>query len=176
MARDILKSLFEVTLQEPKPAVEDISLRHETPGLGFPEERLDLPCPQCGGVMKLRRSTKFKRLFYGCQNFPECDCTHGAHSDGSPLGVPVDKATRKARICAHRVFDRLWRPEEGHKPLMSRHEAYRWLVKAMKLSPNDGHIASFTLEQCNQLQALVKKMHPMVLNAWDMILSDDEPF
>ena len=174
MTRTILESLFEVKL--PKPAVEDISLRHETPGLGFPEERIDLPCPQCGGIMKLRMSTKFKSLFYGCQNYPQCDATHGAHRDGSPRGTPGDKATRKARIRAHCVFDRLWQAVEGRDPIMSRPQAYTWLRKAMNLSPDEGHIANFTVEQCDRLQVLVKKLHPTVQNAWDKIASDDEPY
>ena len=178
MARTPLAYLFETALPEPKvpkPAVEDISLRHEPIGLGFPGERFDLMCPQCGATMRLRR-TKFGSLFYGCQSYPECDAGHGAHKDGSPQGVPGDKATRRARTCAHKVFDRLWDAKDGQKPIMSRHAAYAWLRKEMKLSEEKAHISHFNEAQCEQLQALVKKKYPGVKNAWDMIAGDDELF
>jgi ssDNA-binding Zn-finger/Zn-ribbon topoisomerase 1 len=160
-----------------KPADEDISLRHERPGLGFPGERFDLVCPQCGKLMRLRHSNKPPiRLFYGCSAWPDCDATHGAKRDGSPAGTPGDKETRHARICAHRVFDRLWNAKEGEKPIMNRHEAYEWLRKEMKLTGDDAHIGSFSKTQCDQLQALVKAKYPRVRNAWDKISGDEDLF
>ncbi|MDO8498193.1 MAG: type I DNA topoisomerase [bacterium] len=46
---------------------------------GFPEckhtenleEKLDIPCPDCGGEVVLRK-TKKGRPFYGCKNYPNC--------------------------------------------------------------------------------------------------------
>lgn len=46
---------------------------------GFPEcrntkpylEKIGVPCPDCGKEVVLRRTTK-GRIFYGCENYPEC--------------------------------------------------------------------------------------------------------
>lgn len=106
------------------------------------------PCPDCGGVMALRES-RFG-LFYGCENFPACRATHGAHPDGKPLGIPADRETKKARIAAHKAFDRMWR---GPKSDCSRGEAYRRLQLLMNLSADEAHIGRFTKAQCEQLGA-----------------------
>ena len=179
MARTPLAYLFKkALLKVPEPAVDDIGLRHESPGLGFPGEKLDLVCPQCGAEMRLRQSKNFKKspLFYGCSAWPACNATHGAKRDGSPVGLPGDQATRKARMYAHRVFDRLWDAKPGEMPIMSRYAAYAWLRKEMKLSEKDAHIGFFDTERCLQLEALVKKKFPGTKNAWDMIVGDDEPY
>lgn len=102
----------------------------------------------CGAPMQLRRSRYGK--FYGCTRYPECDGRHGAHPNGSPLGIPADKATREARIRAHEAFDRLWRSGEMRRP-----DAYRWLREQMGLSRSEGHISRFTAEQCERLVELV---------------------
>ena len=47
---------------------------------GYPEckntkpivHKLDIPCPLCGGDI-VRRRTKKRRIFYGCNNFPDCN-------------------------------------------------------------------------------------------------------
>lgn len=67
------------------------------------------PCPDCGAMLVLRRG-RFD-LFYGCERYPACRGSHGAHPDGRPLGIPADAATRKARNDAHGYFDRLWREQ-----------------------------------------------------------------
>jgi len=109
---------------------------------------LDHPCPECGGQMVLRNSRY--GLFYGCTGYPECRAAHGAHADGRPLGTPADAATKKLRIEAHAVFDRLWKGGS-----MSRSAAYRWLREAMELSEAEAHIGRFTSEQCLALMAKV---------------------
>lgn len=173
--RAVLEDLFETKLTSPpRAAVEDIGLRDERIGLGFPHERHDLKCPECGAGMKLRTSKH--GLFYGCEAYPACKCTHGAHNDGSPLGTPGNRETRKARIYAHRIFDRLWKAKVGEKPHMSRHQAYAWMRKTMGLSDSEGHLGSFTTEQCNMLVAHVLKKYPGVRNAWDKLAGDKELF
>ena len=37
-------------------------------------EKLDVPCPKCGGSILKRRSKK-GHTFYGCENYPTCDFT-----------------------------------------------------------------------------------------------------
>lgn len=88
--------------------------------------------------------------FWGCENFPECRATHGAHPDGRPLGHPADRETKQFRIQAHEIFDRWW-----HSRNMKRSEAYRAMQRLMDLSPDQAHIAMFDKEQCQQLIARI---------------------
>lgn len=91
--------------------------------------------------------------FYGCSGWPECSGTHGAHPDGSPLGIPADKATREARIRAHRAFDLLWR----RGSTSGRRRAYRALMRLMGISKAGAHIGRFTMEQCETLIERLEK-------------------
>lgn len=113
-----------------------------------PGERTDLRCPEpnCGALMRLRPS-KYG-LFYGCTTFPDCRSTHGAHPDGSPLGIPATGDTKKARIAAHAVFDRLWdRPHFRKKERKrARNDAYRWL--AAQIGVREIHIGELNVEEC----------------------------
>jgi ssDNA-binding Zn-finger/Zn-ribbon topoisomerase 1 len=84
--------------------------------------------------------------FYGCNRFPQCRATHGAHPDGRPLGIPANKETKQARIRAHDAFDRLWK---GGR--MTRAQAYGWMQRAMDLSKDEAHIGRFSIEQCEAL-------------------------
>lgn len=81
-----------------------------------------------------------------------CPGWHGAHPDGSPLGVPGDKATKMARMAAHAVFDKLWL--NGH---LRRKEAYAALDAFMDLEPGSGHFASFNVEQCERATQWAKE-------------------
>ncbi len=112
-----------------------------------------MPCaePGCTGIMSLRDSRY--GLFYGCQFYPKCECTHGAHPDGTPLGRPATKETKKARIEAHAWFDKLWKRPEGK---MDRSSAYRWMIEAMGLTSDTAHIGRFTTEDCQNLTAKVQ--------------------
>ncbi len=169
-----LSSLFKPKGHD-EPIVEDVTMDgpRETRSI-YPCERTDLKCGECQAPMKLRVSKKYEGPFYGCSRFPECKGTHGAHRDGRPLGTPANKATKQARIRAHRVFDLLWNQP---KPKMSRGEAYAWMRKKMGLSEKDAHIGSFSLQQCENLVAFVQEKFPFVRTAWDRIadgILDDE--
>src|SRR4051812_16877242 len=67
-------------------------------------------CPECGAVMNLRSSPKYKyrdgtdRPFYG--TIPACKCTHGAHPDGRPLGIPCNRETKDVRIRLRSVVEK----------------------------------------------------------------------
>jgi len=116
-----------------------------------------LSCPECGAPM-IRRSSHYG-MFYGCSNYPACKATHGAHPDGKPLGRPADKATRLARIRAHRAFDSLWIPRH----IMTRDQAYDWLKEVMSVVEPEAHIGSFCKEQCDMLIDLARaKLHGWV--------------
>jgi ssDNA-binding Zn-finger/Zn-ribbon topoisomerase 1 len=105
--------------------------------------------------MVLRTTPKYRypnsgepRKFYGCSRFPDCQATHGAHPDGSPLGVPGDHETKLARSQAHAVFDRLWK---GPDAQFTQKGAYAWLQRVMRLTPDEAHIGQFNKHQCRQV-------------------------
>lgn len=107
-------------------------------------------CGECGAPMQLSRGGYGP--FWSCTRWPRCAGTHGAHSDGRPLGIPASAVTRRARIQAHAAFDQLWC---GTPRMMKRQAAYRWMQQAMQLSESDAHMGSFTVEQCDRLIRLV---------------------
>jgi hypothetical protein len=107
-----------------------------------------LPCPDCGATLKLREG-KYG-LFYGCSNWPVCTGAHGAHPDGQPLGVPVDKETRKIRIAAHAALELTWEPGPS-QVFGSRGQAYEWVQKALGLTADEAHIAKFDAAMCKRL-------------------------
>ena len=94
--------------------------------------------------MKLRPSRYGQ--FYGCTRYPACQGTHGAHADGTPLGIPANRETKEARMAAHAAFDQLW--QDGQ---MSRNRAYQVLRDLMGMTQEEAHIGRFTKEQCEQL-------------------------
>lgn len=107
-------------------------------------------CGECGAPMVLRDSRFGK--FYGCSRYPVCKGTHGAHPDGSPLGLPADCATRRARILAHEEFDRLWKGGT-----MKRNAAYRWLSEQMGMPRRECHIGSFDADTCLVVVQIIRR-------------------
>lgn len=112
----------------------------------------ELACPECGAPMVLRPG-RFGQ-FYGCTRFAETGCKgrHGAHPDGAPMGTPATADVKRARIEAHRLFDRLWQSKK-----MKRTAAYAWLSQAMGLPSEQAHIGRFDREQCARVIALVEE-------------------
>ena len=117
------------------------------------EQPSKLKCPQCGPttgalmVQRVRRSDGAP--FWGCERFPLCKATHGAHPDGKPLGIPGTVDEKAARRRAHEAFDKLW--NEGG---MRRAGAYAWLAQAMGLTSEQAHIGAFGVEQCARVVEL----------------------
>ena len=103
-----------------------------------------LTCPECGSTMSLRSSRY--GLFYGCDEFPKCRASHGAHPDGRPLGIPANAETKQWRMKAHEASDGLWKSGR-----MGRNEAYVWLAEQIGLSRDDCHIGRFDIEQCKRI-------------------------
>jgi len=115
----------------------------------------DLTCPECGAPMKLKCSRY--GLFYGCSSWQDtgCEGSHGAHPDGAPRGVPANRATKDARIEAHRLFDRIW-----GTGLQKRTAAYRWMREAMGMTPDEAHIGRFSIEDCERLLGKIRAAFP----------------
>jgi len=124
--------------------------------IASPPSAYELACPECGAPMVLKPS-RYKP-FYGCTRWRETGCpgAHGAHPDGSPMGVPAPLETRRARRRAHATFDLLWQSRR-HASNSARKNAYVWMRQAMGLSVEEAHIGRFTIEQCEQLIALVER-------------------
>jgi ssDNA-binding Zn-finger/Zn-ribbon topoisomerase 1 len=119
----------------------------------------DVICPECGANMVLRRTDKFKwkngegRLFFGCSNFPKCHGIHGAHPDGSPLGIPGNKETKLARNAAHLALDALIEQQGWAKK-----GAYAWLGLRLGIPREkvrqECHIAMFDVATCAKVVAI----------------------
>lgn len=62
-----------------------------------------------------------------------------------PLGVPASAETRKARMAAHEVFDRLWK---GSGAVMSRRSAYARISSAFGY---EVHIGQSDVETCERI-------------------------
>jgi ssDNA-binding Zn-finger/Zn-ribbon topoisomerase 1 len=86
--------------------------------------------------------------FYGCVRYPACDATHGAHADGTPLGIPANKETREARIAAHAAFDELWKKATKKGKKSARQKAYAWLREELDLTREECHIGRFDKAMC----------------------------
>ncbi len=71
------------------------------------------------------------------------------------MGTPADARTRRLRIEAHEVFDRLWKTGK-----MKRSEAYAWMRNSMKLDSANAHISEFTAEMCHRLEQEVRNQFP----------------
>lgn len=67
-------------------------------------------CPRCKVPMRLRLTSRSVHLggplkrVWACTEVG-CDIVCGAHPDGTPMGVPGDHDTRRARQRAHAEFD-----------------------------------------------------------------------
>lgn len=112
----------------------------------------DLKCPDCGGPMELATHPRWTypngkpRKYCRCTDRLFCTLTHGAHPDGTPLGVPGDRMTKLARTEAHDALDRLQTRFGMHKTLV-----YFWLQRTLRLSVDEAHIGRFTIDQCNEV-------------------------
>ena len=108
---------------------------------------IKLDCPQCktGAKMILRRRRSDGAPFYGCEKWPACKATHGAHPDGTPLGIPGTQDEKAARIRAHAAIDVIW--QSGR---MTRGGMYAWLRRSMNLSEAECHVGRFNVAQCEE--------------------------
>jgi len=105
--------------------------------------KLENACPDCGSDMVLKRS-KYG-FFYGCIRYPTCRCTHGATSDGEPLGIPGDEETRQARMEAHEMLDLFWTTKK------ERTETYKWLYEQLGIPREECHVGRFDIDMCRRV-------------------------
>lgn len=128
--------------------------------------------------MILRSSRFSDRKFYGCERYPECEGTIGAHSDGTPLGIPGSIEDKAARQRAHAALDPIWqdcmkeygdpgqRSEEELRRI-ARGRAYRWLAAELGgLTPAECHIGNFDAERCEQVVRICQGATYAEIRAW----------
>lgn len=140
-----------------------------------------IECPECGGWLHLRASRH--GLFYGCENFPGCRATHGAHPDGKPLGRPAGPRTKAARIVAHAALDPLWQdavhlypqPPETSKERKKfvhnvRHRArqrlYAWLAERLGVAPEEAHISMMDEATCERVCEIAAGASAAEIREW----------
>lgn len=107
----------------------------------------NLVCPECGAQLLLKNSRYGP--FYGCEHWPKCEGSHCAHPDGSPVGVPANRETKLARRAAHAAFDEVRVVLD-----MRKGQAYRWLQKAMEMTPEECHMGKFDKATCERVIAV----------------------
>lgn len=105
-----------------------------------------LRCGDCGKPMFLRQEGS--RKVWRCVDNPFCTGMVGAHPNGEPVGVPVDRRTRQLRIDVHRALDAIW--DYDHKP--TRQACYRWLAHM-----SVGHVASMNGEECRRVLEFLRQ-------------------
>jgi len=109
--------------------------------------------------MKLAKS-KFGISYRCAKGWNVCKGSHGAHPNGSPMGIPAKYKIRKLRTEAHETFDRLWKKDSRGNSIMSRSEAYAWMRKALELDKAEGHISRFDANQCRKLMQKFQEDFP----------------
>ena len=124
-------------------------------------KRIKAPtCPYCGSTAVLRDASFvyhdkcFKSHLYVCARYPECDSYVGVH-EGTlrPEGTLANSELRNRRIRAHKAFDQIWRTG-----IMTRPNAYRWMMEKMQLTQAQAHIGMFSEYRCDQLIELCNKV------------------
>lgn len=118
----------------------------------LPGRKTNLTCPDCKAALMELRASRFG-LFYGCQRYPDCRGTHGANLDGSPRGIPGNKAVREARVKVHLAFEELWRTRKGSEPYTkdALGEVYTWLAVSLGVNANQLWVGKLDEDGCYTL-------------------------
>ncbi|MEO0954788.1 MAG: zinc-finger-containing protein [Pseudomonadota bacterium] len=137
-------------------------------------------CIECGTTATLvggesiypHRPDLFKKSFYLC---PSCGAYCGCHpKTNRALGYPAGPKTRNARSYVHRILDPIWQNAgehyNGDPPSfvrrMARTRVYKYLANEMGLTKDECHTGMFTIEQCRQAYAILKKTDYPKVRAW----------
>lgn len=110
--------------------------------------RPPIPCPDCGGFMKLGPN-RFGSLSFDCIKLG-CSGTHRATPDGRPMGIPGNKETRYARHLAYEALKVLW--ERGWVPSKARAYSLVWGRAGFSVSRAPFlNVASMNISQCESV-------------------------
>lgn len=142
-----------------------------------------LPCSECGCttpdlVTGARIYPHLPRLHDKKIWLCPCGAYVGCHpGTEDPLGSTAGDETRNARQYVHRLLDPIWKnaPREygGKGKLephqiqsMARRRTYRYLAAQMGIEFEECHTAMFTIEQCRQAYAILKRTTYKDVRAW----------
>jgi ssDNA-binding Zn-finger/Zn-ribbon topoisomerase 1 len=121
----------------------------------------DIACPDCKAPLRLK--TGHHGLFYGCQRFPDCNTTHGAHNAtwrvGQPYGIPADKETRVLRARAHALAKDVWNWNDSSQKV----KFYQWIQNRMGITKHQAHIGMMGKNVLEHLINLLEKKREKVL-------------
>lgn len=120
-------------------------------------------CDVCGAPTELVHSTQVYGRSVGkwdwyilCTN-QQCrasvETVEGTSRPRKRMATPLN---RRARIDAHRVFDKLWQTKD------QRNRAYAWLAEKMGMERKDCHIGLFDTEQCQKAIRLILYYKPVI--------------
>lgn len=120
-------------------------------------KRIKIKCPYCGRNAVLQKSSyvygeraRDEEYVYVCSAFPKCDAYVGVHKGTfKPKGTLANGDLRHKRICAHRIFEKIWL-----NGIMTKKEAYRWLQYRMGLTSEEAHIGYFSDYRCDEVIAI----------------------
>ena len=146
-----------------------------------------LTCPDCGAPMELTTAPAHwhspNRHAYLCTRRPSCRGACGAHPDGTPMSVPADAYTRRARRLTHQLMDPLWQNAPSlyeiaeTDPLAraaaeekirraARVRTYRWLAHHLGIQFDACHIGHLDVPMLRRAYALLLKASPEIIRAW----------
>jgi len=116
-------------------------------------------CPYCGnGAIWCENKVVYKKnhgrsyMIWLCK---PCDAYVGCHNNTKEaLGGLANKKLREIRQVCHEEFDAFW-----VRKRMTRTQGYRWMQRAMKLTPSQAHIGNFRISACKYLLRILRKYY-----------------
>lgn len=105
-------------------------------------------CPYCGNKPEFTDSSVVYGVSYGMIYYcRKCDAYVGVHGNSKKaLGRLANKELRKAKIEAHKYFDKLWKSRK-----YKRHQAYYLLSEHLNIPENYTHIGMFSIDTCKKV-------------------------
>ena len=107
-------------------------------------------CRYCGGTVSIRHSSEISTalqdsFLYVCNHYPECSAyVRIRPGTNIPDGEMADAHVRSKRSEAHYYFDMLFK-----KGLMSRYDAYIWLMQQLCVPRTMAHIKYLSSYDCD---------------------------
>lgn len=150
-----------------EPFVQGMTVGLE--GLPGQEYVLSMKCPEpdCDGNLILKHRGDGKP-FYGCVRWPSCRGSVKAYPNGSPAGVPVDSATRKARAQVRALLNTVRQDE----PVVSYQPG--WFRTLLAEGQGVFRLDLLNRSACEEIRAHLLEDFPELRTRYDMLQDLDE--